>query len=67
MADFPGESGILDNHFRLICGLDEAGRGCLLDPVVAGQGYPTQKHKNMILWQGETIFHRKSFKLKHGC
>jgi ribonuclease HII len=31
------------------------------------KGYPTQKHKNVLLWQGETIFHRKSFKLKHGC
>jgi ribonuclease HII len=31
------------------------------------KGYPTQKHKNMILWRGETVFHRKSFKLKNGC
>jgi ribonuclease HII len=199
MADFSIEAGLLKNHYRLICGLDEVGRGCLFGPVVAGavildprrlnpeyndskklsparrqnlaldiyetaraysigwcwndeidrcnileatkramrqafqrlqlrpdhvlvdaivpdflpvagqavvkgdekslsiaaasiiakvfrdrlleafsrffpeyglemnKGYPTQKHKNMILWKGETIFHRKSFKLKNGC
>jgi ribonuclease HII len=31
------------------------------------KGYPTQKHKNMILLNGVTIFHRKSFKIKNGC
>ncbi len=31
------------------------------------KGYPTQKHRNMISLDGETIFHRKSFKLKNGC
>jgi ribonuclease HII len=31
------------------------------------RGYPTQKHKNMLLLHGVTIFHRKSFKLKNGC
>lgn len=31
------------------------------------RGYPTQKHRNMLLLHGETIFHRKSFKLKNGC
>jgi ribonuclease HII len=199
MADFSIEAGLLNNHHRLICGLDEVGRGCLFGPVVAGavildprrlnrgyndskklsparrrllardiyekaraysigwcwndeidrcnileatkramrqafqrlqlrpdhvlvdaivpdflpvagqavvrgdekslsiaaasiiakvfrdrlleafsrffpeygletnKGYPTQKHKNMILWRGETVFHRKSFKLKNGC
>lgn len=30
------------------------------------KGYPTQIHKNVILCQGETVFHRKSFMLKHG-
>jgi ribonuclease HII len=31
------------------------------------RGYPTQKHRNMLLLHGVTIFHRKSFKLKNGC
>jgi len=35
--------------------------------LAQNKGYPTQKHKNVILWRGETIFHRKSFKLKNGC
>jgi ribonuclease HII len=35
--------------------------------LAQNKGYPTQKHKNMVLWRGETIFHRKSFKLKNGC
>ena len=34
--------------------------------LAQNKGYPTQKHRNMISWQGKTIFHRKSFKLKHG-
>ena len=36
MADFSIEAGLLKNHHRLICGLDEVGRGCLFGPVVAG-------------------------------
>lgn len=35
--------------------------------LAKNKGYPTPRHKNVLLWQGETIFHRKSFKLKHGC
>jgi len=35
--------------------------------LAQNKGYPTQTHKNMILWQGVTVFHRKSFKLKNGC
>ncbi len=35
--------------------------------LAQNRGYPTQKHKNMLLLHGETIFHRKSFKLKNGC
>ncbi len=31
------------------------------------KGYPTKNHINVLLWRGETIFHRKSFKLKNGC
>lgn len=30
------------------------------------KGYPTQKHRIMLSCLGETVFHRKSFKLKHG-
>ena len=30
------------------------------------KGYPTQTHQSMLSWQGDTVFHRKSFKLKHG-
>lgn len=36
MADFAIEAGLLDEHCRLICGLDEVGRGSLFGPVVAG-------------------------------
>ena len=35
--------------------------------LAKNKGYPTQKHKNMLLLRGETIFHRRSFKLKNGC
>jgi Ribonuclease HII len=35
--------------------------------LARNKGYPTPGHKNVLSWQGETIFHRKSFKLKHGC
>jgi ribonuclease HII len=35
--------------------------------LAQNKGYPTQKHKNMLLLNGETVFHRKSFKLKNGC
>ncbi len=35
--------------------------------LAQNKGYPTQKHRNMLLFNGETIFHRKSFKLKDGC
>jgi ribonuclease HII len=35
--------------------------------LAQNKGYPTQKHRNMLLFNGETIFHRKSFKLKNGC
>jgi ribonuclease HII len=35
--------------------------------LTQNKGYPTQKHKNMLLLNGETIFHRKSFKVKNGC
>ena len=35
--------------------------------LAQNKGYPTQKHKNMLLFQEVTIFHRKSFKLKNGC
>ncbi len=35
--------------------------------LAKNKGYPTPRHKNVLSWQGETIFHRKSFKLKHGC
>jgi len=35
--------------------------------LAQNKGYPTQKHKNMILFKGVTVFHRKSFKLKNGC
>jgi ribonuclease HII len=34
--------------------------------LAKNKGYPTKKHKNMLLLIGETIFHRKSFKLKNG-
>ena len=30
------------------------------------KGYPTKKHINMLLLQGETEFHRKSFRRKNG-
>ncbi len=30
------ERELLSNNYKLICGLDEAGRGCLCGPVVAG-------------------------------
>lgn len=30
------------------------------------KGYPTQRHKTVLSFQGETIFHRKSFILKDG-
>ncbi|HOW45093.1 MAG TPA: ribonuclease HII [Candidatus Aminicenantes bacterium] len=36
MADFAIEAALLRNDRRLICGLDEVGRGCLFGPVVAG-------------------------------
>jgi len=35
--------------------------------LAQNKGYPTQKHRNMLLFNGETVFHRKSFKLKNGC
>jgi ribonuclease HII len=35
--------------------------------LAQNKGYPTQKHRNMLLFTGGTIFHRKSFKLKNGC
>ncbi len=35
--------------------------------LAQNRGYPTKKHKNMLLLHGVTIFHRKSFKLKNGC
>jgi ribonuclease HII len=35
--------------------------------LARNKGYPTQNHNNVLLWRGETIFHRKSFKLKNGC
>jgi ribonuclease HII len=34
--------------------------------LAQNKGYPTQKHKNMLLLKGVTIFHRISFKLKNG-
>jgi ribonuclease HII len=34
--------------------------------LAQNKGYPTQKHRNMLLLKGETIFHRKSFTLKNG-
>lgn len=34
--------------------------------LAKNKGYPTQKHRNVLSWQGVTIFHRKSFILKHG-
>jgi ribonuclease HII len=34
--------------------------------LAQNKGYPTQKHKNMLLLKGVTIFHRVSFKLKNG-
>ncbi|MBN2345957.1 MAG: ribonuclease HII [Candidatus Aminicenantes bacterium] len=35
--------------------------------LAKNKGYPTQKHKNMLLLKRETIFHRKSFKRNDGC
>lgn len=35
--------------------------------LAQNKGYPTQKHINMILFKGVTVFHRMSFKLKNGC
>jgi|GEM_PF-5034402 len=35
MPDFSIESGLLAAGHRLICGVDEAGRGCLAGAVVA--------------------------------
>ena len=35
--------------------------------LAQNKGYPTQNHRNMLLFKGETVFHRKSFKLKDGC
>lgn len=35
--------------------------------LAKNKGYPTQKHRNVLSFNGETIFHRKSFKLKNGC
>jgi len=35
--------------------------------LAKNKGYPTQKHRIMLSFNGETIFHRKSFKLKNGC
>jgi ribonuclease HII len=35
--------------------------------LAQNKGYPTQTHRNVLLSNGETIFHRKSFKLKNGC
>jgi ribonuclease HII len=29
------------------------------------KGYPTQKHKNMVLWKGMTLYHRESFTCKN--
>ena len=34
--------------------------------LAQNKGYPTQKHKNMLLLKGVTIFHRVSFKFKNG-
>jgi len=34
--------------------------------LARNKGYPTQNHNNVLSWRGETIFHRKSFKLKNG-
>jgi ribonuclease HII len=34
--------------------------------LAQNKGYPTQKHKNMLLLKGVTIYHRMSFKLKNG-
>lgn len=34
--------------------------------LAKNKGYPTQTHRNMLSWKGETIFHRKSFKRKDG-
>ncbi len=36
MADFAIEAALLRDGRRLVCGLDEVGRGCLFGPVVAG-------------------------------
>jgi len=35
--------------------------------LAENKGYPTKKHKNVILFKGVTVFHRKSFTLKNGC
>jgi len=48
---------LLDNFSRFFPEFD----------LAKNKGYPTQKHRNMLSFNGETIFHRKSFKLKNGC
>ncbi len=34
--------------------------------LAKNKGYPTRWHRNVLSCAGETVFHRKSFKLKHG-
>lgn len=34
--------------------------------LAKNKGYPTPRHRNVLSCAGETVFHRKSFKLKHG-
>lgn len=47
--------------------LDEFGRFFPEFDLEQNKGYPTQKHRYVLSSDGETIFHRKSFKLKNGC
>jgi ribonuclease HII len=47
--------------------LDEFSRFFPEFDLEQNKGYPTQKHRNVLSSSGETIFHRKSFKLKNGC
>ena len=47
--------------------LDEFSRFFPEFDLEQNKGYPTQKHRNVLSSNGETIFHRKSFKLKNGC
>jgi ribonuclease HII len=48
---------LLDNFSRFFPEFD----------LAQNKGYPTQKHRIMLSFNGETIFHRRSFKLKNGC